>query len=346
MTGAAARLATLVVAATLAGCQAGYYAHLIQGHYELLSRREPIAQVVARPGIDPLLKKSLERAIDARSFASRVLGLPDNGSYTSYADLGRPYAVWNVFAAPEFSLSPHEWCYAFAGCYAYRGFYDVEAARREAEQLRAAGLDVHVGGVPAYSTVGWFDDPVLNTILGAEDALAGTLFHELAHQQHFVKGDTAFNESFATFVEHEGLQEYLRESPELRAAARRRQQRYGQFVELVLLSRRRLEALYAAAQPADEMRRAKAAEFERLRQGYAMLKQSWGGDGSYDGWIASDLNNARLLPFGLYHEWVPSFATLFRQVEGNWAAFYGAVGEIAKLDDAERRQKLLELKTS
>lgn len=331
------------VALLVAGCQAGYYAHLMKGQYDLLSRREPIDELVARPDTDPVLRKRLQRALDARRFASRELKLPDNGSYTSYADLGRPYAVWNVFATPELSLQAHEWCYPFLGCLAYRGYYDPERAKRDAAQLREEGMDVLVSGVAAYSTLGWFDDPVLNTIGGTDDDLAGTIFHELAHQVEFAGGDTAFNESFATFVEQEGLRQYLKAAPELVTAARLRQQRETGFITLMLATRARLEAVYASSAPDEQKRERKRAEFERLRRDYEELKEGWGGDGRFDGWMSGEPNNARLLPFGLYQAWIPAFEALFRQQGGDWQKFYGKVKELAKLDEAERHRRLAAL---
>jgi len=339
-----ARHALLPLAGLLAGCQAGYYAHLVGGQYDLLSRREPIDRVLARPDTDAVLKSRLERALDARHFASRELLLPDNGSYRQYADLQRPYALWNVFAAPEFSTAPRQWCYPFAGCFAYRGYYQLEGAGAEAEALRAAGLDVHIGGVPAYSTLGWFDDPVLNTVLVTEEALVGTMFHELAHQQTHVRDDTAFNESFATFVEREGLRQYYRDQPARLDALMRRQRRDGEFVALVLATRGRLEQLYAASLGLDEMRARKAQEFERLRNEYVAARLAWGGDTAYDGWMAGELNNARLLPFGLYHQWLPSFAALFARSGARWDVFYREVEALANIDTPERKRRLEELK--
>ena len=252
------RLSLLAAAvALLPGC---YYGHLARGQLDLLSKRVPIAEVLADPATDAALRRKLERALDARAFASRELGLPDNASYTSYADLGRPYAVWNVFAAPELALEPHEWCYPFLGCLAYRGFYDRARAEAAAAELKEQGLDVYVAGIPAYSTLGWFDDPLLNTMNGEEDALAGTIFHELAHQVHFVDGDTAFNESFATFVEQEGLRRYLKDAPELAAAAARRERWQEDFVALMLGARERLAAIYASEAPDADKRERKRAE--------------------------------------------------------------------------------------
>lgn len=324
----------------LAGCQAGYYAQLVRGQYELITRRQPIADLLARPDTDAGLKLKLERALDARRFASETLALPDNGSYRLYADLRRPYALWNVFATPEFSMAAREWCYPLAGCMAYRGYYAVEAARAEVEALRKAGLDAHLGGVSAYSTLGWFDDPVLNTILVTDEMLVGTIFHELAHQQRFVKGDTGFNESLATFVEQEGMRQYYRDEPARLDRLAQRQRRDREFVALMLAARRRLEQLYALPLPADQMRARKHEEFERLRLEYAEAKRGWGGDGAYDGWLQGELNNARLLPFGLYHEWVPAFAELFRRCGRDWPAFHREVAALAAADPRERRLRL------
>ena len=332
--------AAFCAAPLLSGC---YYGHLMHGQYDLLSRREPIDQLIARPDTDPALKVRLQHALEARRFATRELGLPDNGSYTQYADLGRPYAVWNVFAAPELSLQGHEWCYPMLGCLAYRGFYDPQRAADAAQALREEGLETFVAGIAAYSTLGWFDDPLLNTIGEAEDVIAGTIFHELAHQVVFAKGDTAFNESFATFVEQEGLRRYLKDAPGLAQAARERQQRQAAFVAMVLGCRQRLEAVYAGAAADAEKRERKRAEFDRLRRDYLALKESWGGDDDYDGWFTGELNNARLLPFGLYHAWVPAFAALFREKNGDWPLFYKAVAELADLDADARRKRLEEL---
>jgi predicted aminopeptidase len=201
--------------------------------------------------------------------------------------------------------------------------------------------------VAAYSTLGWFDDPVLNTMLRwPEDVLAGSVMHELAHQQLFVKGDTAFNESFATFVEQQGLAQYLAGQPQLREQAARHGQQEAQFLELMLAARGRLAAVYAGAAPDGDKRRAKQAELARLRRDYETLKAGWGGDAAYDAWLAGDLNNARLLPFGLYHEWVPAFAALFREAGGEWATFYREAERLADLDPEPRREQLRRLRGS
>lgn len=324
LTGPIRGAALAAAVALLPGC---YYGHLAKGQLELISRRVPIAQILADPAAEPALRHRLERALDARAFASRQLGLPDNGSYTTYADLGRPYAVWNVFAAQELSLEPHEWCYPLVGCLAYRGFYDRARADAAARELREAGLDVFVAGIRAYSTLGWFDDPLLSTMGGAEDAVAGIIFHELAHQAVFADGDTAFNESYASFVEQEGLRRYLQDAPELAQQAARRLQREADHRALMLAARGRLEAVYASRASDADKRERKHAEFERLRQEASLPADA-------------ELNNAHLLPYGLYHQWVPAFTRLLEQQGADWHAFHRAVAELAKLDEPERHARL------
>ncbi|MGH8355050.1 MAG: aminopeptidase, partial [Pseudomonas sp.] len=275
------------------------------------------------------------------AFASTGLGLPDNRSYRLYADIGRPYVLWNLFAAPEFSLAPETHCFPIAGCVAYRGYYRLGRARGAAALLRQQGLETYVGGVEAYSTLGWFDDPILSSMLHwDDDRLVAVIFHELAHQQLYVRDDTAFNESFASFVEREGLRQWRR-GRGLAAAEPGRLQQREQFTALVLATRARLERLYASGLPPGELRPRKAAEFERLRADYRRLRErQWGGVGRYDAWVEGPLNNAKLLPFGLYERWVPAFAALFAQAGGDWATFYGRVRELGKLPPAAREEAL------
>jgi len=335
-------VAGILAVLSLSACSTiGYYGHLAQGEYSMLAARQPIARIVADPATDPKLKARLELAEQARAFASDKLGLPRNASYTDYADLKRPYATWNVFAAPEFSVQAVENCYLFVGCLAYRGYFDRARAEEEGARLQAKGLDTWVGGSAAYSTLGWFADPILNTMLRwDDDELAATIFHELAHQRLFVKGDTEFNESFATFVQYEGLREWraARGLP-LEDNTSRKQQ--DEFEHIVLDARERLRELYVTALPADAMRARKHEEIERLRADYFRLRDTqWDGKGGYDDWIKSDINNAKLLPFGLYRRWVPAFTVLFARQSGDWTSFYAAAGKIAHLDSAARTKAL------
>lgn len=331
----------LLAALLLGGCSLGHYAHLLRGHLDLLSRREPITGLLAAPDTPERLRQDLRAAMAARAFAIGTLRLPDNGSYTQYADLGRPFVQWSVLAAPELSLEPRQWCYPFAGCFAYVGYYDEALARAEAASLAAAGFDTHVGGVTAYSTLGWFDDPVLNTMTaGPPERLAGLLFHELAHQRLHVGGDTAFNESYAAFVEQQGLREYLRDRPDRLQAWQAAAARRAQLSARMLETRTRLEQAYAGPEGDDHKRRRKGEEFARLRADYEEMRRLWGGDGSLDGWFQEPLNNARLLPFALYQRWVPAFARLHAEAGSDWEAFYRRCESLARLAPAERQQAL------
>lgn len=337
------RWAALLPSLLLSGCASlDYYAQLGGGQLALLQAREPVSQVLADPQRDPVLQRRLALAQQARDFASARLALPDNRSYRLYVDLGRPYVVWNVFATAELSLVPLTHCFPIAGCVAYRGFYAQGRARGAAALLREKGLDTYVAGIEAYSTLGWFADPILNTMLRWDDQrLAATLFHELAHQRLYVADDTAFNESFASFVEQQGLREWQasRGLP-VQEGGRQRQQ----FSALLLASRARLEMLYASPRSDKDKRAGKAAEFTRLRAEYRQLRdREWAGDSRYDAWIEAPLNNAKLLPFGLYDQWVAAFAALFRQVDGAWPAFYARVDALGKLPLAPREQALAAL---
>lgn len=335
------RCAVPLLALLLGGCSTlDYYAHLGQGQWQLLQARQPVERLLDDSATAPDLARRLTLSQQARDFASASLQLSENRSYRLYADLERPFVVWNVFATPEFSLDPELHCFPIAGCVAYRGYYQQGRARGAAALLRQQGLDTYIGGIEAYSTLGWFDDPLLNTMLRwSDERFIAVIFHELAHQQYYLPGDTAFNESFATFVEREGLRQWHAARGETPLASDDRQRQ--QFIELVLASRERLSRLYASDLPPHEMRAAKQAEFERLRQDYRALRQrEWGGQGRYDAWIESPLNNAKLLPFGLYDQWVPAFAALFTREGRDWRAFYTAVAALGRLPEADRRAAL------
>lgn len=333
-------LALLLVLSSCA--QMKYYAHLAGGQREVMSKRESIAGIVGDERRDANLRRRLMTVQDARRYAVDALSLPDNASYTQYTDLGRPYVVWNVLSTTEFSLEPVQNCFLFVGCLAYRGYYDKAQAQEEVRRLRRKGLDADIGGVPAYSTLGWFDDPVLNTMMNWSDAtLVGTLFHELAHQQLYIKDDTRFNESFASFVEQEGVKQYLRDRDMDGVEAVQQRRRDRQFVNLVLSARDRLKKLYSQPLATAEMRRRKQAEFERLREEHAKLRdKDWKGSSAYDGWFSRELNNALLLPFGLYDEWVPAFEIVFGESGGDWQTFYDKARSLGELDAPQREEKM------
>ena len=318
-----------------------YYAHVAHGQAQLLTGRESIAKLVADPATDAKLATRLRLAQDARRFASTRLGLPDNRSYTGYVDLKRPYVVWNVFAAPRYSVDPILHCFPVAGCVPYRGWFDENLAKAEAARLEARGDDVYVGGVTAYSTLGWFADPITSTMLRwDDDELIGTIFHELAHQLVYVKDDTAFNESFATFVQDEGLREWRGSRGETEREQDRREAGDA-FVRLMLDLRERLRALYAGKLDSAAMEVAKQNEIAEFRRRYAQWRDAhWPDDHRYDAFVAKPINNATLLPFGLYDGWTPAFAALFAQCGRDWTAFYARVRELAHMNKSRREERL------
>lgn len=330
----------------LSGCATlGYYGQAIGGHLSIQHRTRPIEDVIVDPATTAELKTKLARIAAIRDFASNALALPDNASYRHYADLERPFAVWNVFAAPELSLKSKEWCFPFAGCVAYRGYFASADAENEASQLRAERYDVYVGGVVAYSTLGWFADPLLSTMLRRQEPeLAGLIFHELAHQRLYVQDDTAFNESFAMTVEREGVRRWLaaQGASEQYAGYLERQRRRDEFVELVLRYRARLASLYESPQPDEDKRAGKQSLFDELRRDYAQLKQGWNGYNGFDNWF-EELNNAKFISIGLYHEYLTAFEALLGRLGGDLPAFYQTVESLARKPQVARRQKLTQL---
>ncbi len=337
--------AVVAVASLMACSELPYYGQALRGHWAIMQARRPIETVIADPATDPALKAQLAEVQGLRSFAVAVLGLPDNGSYRSYVDLGRGAVAWNVYAAPEFSLAPKRWCFPVVGCMSYRGYFSEAEARAHAETLAAEGWDVYVGAATAYSSLGWFDDPVLSTMLArGELATAGVLFHELAHQRVYVKGDSAFNESFATAVQRAGLRRWLgaRGEWERLAAYDRYLERRRAFLALVAETRHELEALYAGGGTPRALRAGKAAAFERLRRRYGALKARWDGWTGFDRWFEEPLNNARLVPVALYSDHVDAFLRLLERCDGDFARFYPGVERIGRLDPEARQSALRE----
>ncbi|MGH8122688.1 MAG: aminopeptidase [Rudaea sp.] len=322
-----------------------YLAHVSHGEMQIAHARQPLDKVIAAPTTDPELARRLALARAARRFASQRLGLPDNRSYTSYVDLHRPYVVWNVFAASRYSVDPVLHCFPIAGCVPYRGYFEEAKANAEAARLHADGDDVFVGGVAAYSTLGWFADPILSSMLRwDDDELAGTIFHELAHQLIYVKDDTAFNESFATFVQREGLREW-RVARGLAPSAKQRQHNDDEFIKLVLDLRERLRQLYAGGGDKTAMGAGKQALFADFRARYRQWRDAHSPyDRAHDAFVAAPLNNASLLPFGLYDQWVPAFAALFTQSDSQWPEFYARARALAKFTPTQRNAELRALK--
>jgi len=337
-------LAVLVLASAVGGCSTiGYYYQAARGHLTIVHAARPVDAWLADPKTPDPLRTRLEAARDIRDFAVRDLGLPDNGSYRAYAELGRPYAVWNVVAAAEFSTKPREWCFPVAGCVTYKGWYDERDAERLAEELRADGFDTLVHGVPAYSTLGWFDDPLLSSFLRYPRAeVARLVFHELAHQVAYAPGDSAFNEAFATAVELEGVRRWLARvgTPSEQAEFDAMTLRKRDFVALVQRTRARLDALYASPLPPEEMRLRKAEAFQAMRGDYAALKESWGGFAGYDRWFAQALGNAHLASIGTYEDALPALDALLDRLGRDLPKFYAEAKRLAKLESDARSRAL------
>ncbi len=338
------RIAALfVVVSALDGC---YYMQAAGGQIEVLRKREPIGEVIADPATSPDVVRRLELIQDARAFSISELGLPDNDSYRTYADLEREFVVWSIFAAPEFSLQPKRWCYPIVGCVSYRGYFKEQAARREAAKLAGQGLDVYVGGVAAYSTLGRFDDPVLNTMMQWGDTqLVGVLFHELAHQVLYIRDDTGFNESFATAVEEYGVQKYLadRGKGEEFANYDRQKQFRRDVMQLINAARDDLRTFYSETIDPDEKRLLKEHRMERLVADLRTLLENGGHDA--DAWLRAPFNNARLVSFSLYEGYLPAFRQMLADCENDLSCFYEEAQRVSELDAAAREAHLAALAT-
>lgn len=353
MNGVVRVVALLTMVLTVSGCSTvGYYSQIVSGHMKIVMGKRALEDVLADPETDDKTRHRLQVASNARRYAIDRLGLPDNNSYTTFYDTGRNYVTWNVIAAGEFTLSPRTWCFPIAGCVSYRGYYAREDAVAYADKLKTQGLDVAVTGATAYSTLGWFADPLLNTILNRSDAsITGLIFHELAHQQLYVADDSTFNESFATFVEREGLRQWQKDglasqnSDAVQQLADR-QARRRDFISLLNETKVGLRALYNSDLPETQMRAEKQRHFEQMKVAYGQLKERWGGYRGYDGWFSRPLNNARLAAVGTYNDYLPAFASLFAEGGEDFQVFYKASKNLADLSLAARKKRIAELAAS
>ncbi len=341
------RLLLLLLLAPLAGCNGSfsphYYWQAAGGQLELWRLARPVGEVGADPATPPGLRERLALAGEIRDWASREMALPDNGSYRRYADLGRPFVVWNVFAADPLSVTPQRSCFPIAGCVGYRGFFHEADARAHADALAGTGLDVHVSGVPAYSTLGWFDDPLLNTFINfPETELVRLIVHELAHQVVYVRDDTEFNESFASAVEEEGVRRWLARPG--RAGGRdgfeHMQRLRADFAALVLKYREDLDRLYRSGLEHDDKLARKAELIRQLGDEYrARRDRDWQGFRGYDRWFAQDINNATLASIGLYAGAKPVFTRLIDN-SSDMNQVWKTMHELARLPRDERRARL------
>lgn len=338
----AAVAVTLALAVNLGGCASpGYYWQAASGHLALMRARQPVDQAIEEAELDPATLDKLRLSRQLRQFAVAELGMPDNGSYSEFVRTGRDAVVWNVVAAPEFSLEPERWCFPVSGCVPYRGYFEQEDAQRFAARLERKGLDVAVSPAIAYSTLGWFDDPLLDTMWRRSDTqFAAYLFHELAHQVIYVEGDAPFNEAYASFVERIGVERWLAHTGNRSALEdwRRIEQAGQAFDELLKEARAELVALYSTESDTAQMRQAKQAVFDRLRQNYRALRENqWQGRDYYGGWFDQPLNNARLALHDTYQGGQCAFERLFAEAGGEISRFHDLARDRAGLPDAQRR---------
>lgn len=329
----------------LSGCSGiAYYSQAISGHLKLMNGRESVQELLESNATDAELKKQLQLASQIRTFATEELMLPDNDSYKSYVATNRKFVTWNVIAAEEFSVKAKTWCFPVAGCVNYKGFFSESDATKLATKLsEQEHLDTTVTGATAYSTLGWFDDPILDIMLrGNEIRLAGLIFHELAHQKLYVKGDSDFNEAYASFVEQEGVRAWLRHSGkeiQLGHYADLIQRRNG-FSELLLSARQELEILYEQPLEDEVKREGKQRIISELRQDYQSLKESWNGYKGYDRWFETEINNARLVATATCRRLVPAFEQLYLQVGSDFNAFYKKAEELGTMEMSARQEEL------
>ena len=331
----------------LCSCQsASYYSQAVLGQARIMLAQRPISELLGEPGTPQAIREKLSYVLALREFAREDLLLPVGDAYLGYVDLHRTHVVWNVFAAPELSLEPKTWCYPVVGCASYRGYFAPQEAEGYSAALSREGYDVFVAGALAYSTLGWFDDPVLSTFLQLDDArLSALIFHELTHRMLYVAGDTSFNESLATTVEEEGLRRWAaaRQAHGLIAEYERQQRLSDRFIALVSQRRNELSALYAGDVPVDQKRAGKAAIFDALRRDFEAEKHKVPEMATYDRWFASGLNNAGLATIAVYHDLVPAFKGILSRSHGDLAVFYQECRRLSRLPSAERQQHLRQL---
>jgi len=325
----------------LSGCiGVSYYAQSLKGHAGIMTARQNVDHLIDDASTPEGLRAAMASARAIRQFATGALDLPDNASYRSYVDIGRDYVTWAVFAAPEFSLAPRVWCFPVFGCVPYRGYFSKDIATQTAAGLQRQGLDVHVSGVTAYSTLGWSSDPLLSTMLRQDETyLASLVFHELAHQRVYVDDDSAFNEAFAVTVETTGVRNWLRAAGDAAGLGRYEagQKRSAEFLALVAQTRDELSHVYQEPSTGAHKRAAKAAAIERLRVRYRQIRDSrWGGFNGYDAWVEAPINNAKIAAMSVYNDRVPAFVRLFELCAGDYPRFYNAVRRLGAMAKADR----------
>ena len=333
-------LLLIAVVTVLGGCETvHFYSQAATGQFKILAGRKPIDRLVQDEETDPKLRRQLEWVRAIRAYAAGELHLPVGAAYSDFTQLEDEYVLYNLVAAPEFSLSPKKWCYPIAGCASYRGYFNKRDAEIHEGRLRAQGYDVYLGPVPAYSTLGWFDDPVLSSFVHwTPDRLANLLFHELAHRRVYIAGDTRFNESFATAVSRIALPDWRRRNgiPAPKVANVEQARRVN---GLMVTARKQLQEIYASQATTEEKRQRKAGTLRQLRYCYRKVSEGWTRDEKFTRLIEKT-NNATLALISEYQSEVPAFVQLYKDSGSDWEAFYTAVEQLGALPKEERKRRL------
>lgn len=331
--------------ALISGCSTvNYYAQSIQGQFEIIQKRQDINPLLSSRKLSNSLRNRLETVLELREFSTAQLGLPNNNSYLSYADLERDYVIWNIFATEEFSLSPIKWCYLVVGCLGYRGYFSETEAKQHAMKLKEQGYDIYLGGVSAYSTLGWFDDPVLNTMLRWSDIqLATVMFHELAHQQLYIKNDTQFNESYAEAIATIGVTKWLEKSTDNKLLSEyvQSQSQEKQFISLVMKYKTVLDELYRSETDKRQMLIQKEVIFKQMQNEYKILRRHWKKD-RYAHWFSTGLNNAKLAAIVTYQQYTSSFINIFNKLDRDLERFYSLIKSLSQCRQMKRKEILIE----
>jgi len=333
----------LLIVFLLSGCASiNYYSQSVQGQFEVLQKRQSINIILKDNNISESLRNKLNTVLALRDFSITQLGLPKNNSYLSYADLERNYVIWNIFSTEEFSLEPVTWCYLVVGCLSYRGYFSQSEARQHAMALEKQGYDVYLGGVSAYSTLGWFDDPVLNTMLRWSDIrLATVMFHELAHQQLYIKNDTEFNEAYADAVAHIGVSQWLAKNPNKSLLQKYEQSQYQekQFIDLIMRYKSILNKLYQSTENIETKRKKKREALQQMTHEYLQISQIW-GKSPYKKWFSNNINNAKLAAIVTYKKYVPAFLDLYEKLGKDIIRFYSLSRSLSKCNAIKRKEIL------
>ncbi len=336
---------TLTIIYCLSACEAiTYYPHIIIGHLKLQQGKIPIEQALDKPELTQAQKNLLHLVPQIKTFASEKLLLPNKQHYDTIVFIDRPHVVWNVLAAPSLSLEPKTWCFPIAGCVSYRGYFQKVKAEKYAASLQKQGLDVYLSGAAAYSTLGWFEDPLINTFLKYQEAdLIGLLFHELAHQKLYVKNDSTFNESFATAVQIAGVKLWFEALNQPKKAQQylQAQQIRHEFIEIALSYKERLNDVYRSQQTDQAKALEKAKILEAFRQAYShAVVTHWSNKKPFYGWMQGPLNNAQWNSLGTYYDLVKPLQAKLAEFNNDFEQFYHYCAGLADQEKAQRHHIL------